>query len=178
MYRPWGILEKIITNPHTTGHAFILWHRRFQHYANYPIQFSSNTVLKSMWLRNLSVLHNISGKLHAVFGTCSVSCVSETWKASPLRRSYKHTHCLLACIYTHERSLVHVDTCMSDDSTENQITVISGEYVQFAGCGTWITQCSPAGFFSENQHRAHMWDKLQLNPALRRRSGLFVDYTY
>lgn len=113
-----------------------------------------------------------------VFGTCSVSCVSETWKASPLRRSYKHTHCLLACIYTHERSLVHVDTCMSDDSTENQITVISGEYVQFAGCGTWITQCSPAGFFSENQHRAHMWDKLQLNPALRGRSGLFVDYTY
>lgn len=33
-------------------------------------------------------------------------------------------------------------------------------------------------FFSENQHRAHMWDKLQLNPALRGRSGLFVDYTY
>lgn len=29
---------------------------------------------------------------------------------------------------------------------------------------------------SKNQHRAHVWDKLQLNPALTRSLGLFEDF--
>lgn len=104
MYRPWGILEKIITNPHTTGHAFILWHRRFQHYANYPIQFSSNTVLKSMWLRNLSVLHNISGKLHACIWY--LQCVVRERDVKSIATKEKlQTHALSVSMYLHAWTL-------------------------------------------------------------------------
>lgn len=150
----------------------LLW--LFSHYATYPLHIEGDTVPpRSVWLWNLSVIHNITGitgKLHAPSNTHSVSrsCWgAKSTKRGPLLRSDTYVHICFVCVCMHAW-IWSLGGERSGKRSGDSASGVLGNRLQQVN-----HTMQPSWFW------LRLWVKLNrrwLNPALTGRFGLLADY--